>query len=148
MNQVRESFLLILLLLSGQSRAMDGCKETSAWRCGDQCIYRNTKCKCGDSTFGSGESQWCCIVEEGGCEGKGESSERLEFWRGEKNNEGIKIGADCSEGQAQNLTEPCRGVCNSFPEDANRNRFAERSFLPCKVSDRALKTTQCIREAD
>ena len=154
---IKESLVVILLLLSGQSRAMDGCKSFVAWRCGDQCIYKTTSCQCGDSTFGKDESQWCCTEEERGCEGKGEWDKRgREFWLGEKNKEGrkdkwggvIKIGADCSAGQAQNLTQACQGVCNYFPGDFSRNAVADRSFRPCNVSDQSLKTTQCIREAD
>ena len=109
---ISESLLLIFLLLSGQSRAMDGCKNKLAWRCGDQCIWRDTNCHCGDSIFGKDESQWCCTEETGGCEGKGWWSKRPEVWMGEESKVGrkdesgrvIKIGADCLAGHAQNLT--------------------------------------------
>ena len=42
------SFLLLLIL--DNTLAWDGCDHAD-WRCGDACIEKDTKCKCGEETF-------------------------------------------------------------------------------------------------
>ena len=69
MYLIKEGFLfLLLLLLTGQSNAEDGCEDDNYWRCGDQCITYWTECKCGTTSFGFNVSQWCCLAEETACE--------------------------------------------------------------------------------
>ena len=156
MYRIKTSFLLFLLLLPGQSRAMDGCMYGEAWSCGGVCIGLGTECKCGDSSFFAWEGKWCCTEDGKGCEGKGEIEEGWDFWRGEENKEGrrnemgylIKIGADCPAGQVRNLTQACHSLCNYFPEDPWRHKVGERSFFPSNVTEQGLKITQCIPEGE
>merc|ERR1712016_263043 len=65
-------------------------------------------------------------------------------WFGEKDEEGRLIGAECINGTALNLTEPCKGKCNFYEEDEYRNFGVLRSHVPCNVTN--MNITQCIPE--
>ena len=104
----------------------------------------DTECNCGGTIFNKEALMWCC--QESNCTGKGGFSEMWNYWSGETDQEGgKKIGAECSNGRALNLTQACKGTCNYHKEDENRNAEGFlRSHLPCQVNN--LKTTQCIPE--
>ena len=110
---MRESIFLILLILDN-TLAWDGCHFYS-WRCGDTCIYKDTKCSCGGKIFKKEDGKWCC--QDSPCTGKGEDyyedydEDYVESWSG---------GADCT-GTALNLTQPCNERCNYYKDDEWRN---------------------------
>ena len=60
--------------------------------------------------------------------------------------EGRKIGVDCIDGKALNLTEPCRRKCNYYAEDEGNYGGVLRSHVPCNVTN--MNTTQCIPEGE
>ena len=47
---------------------------------------------------------WCC--QDSPCTGKGEFDDYYGYWKGEEDDEGKPIGADCT-GTALNLTQAC-----------------------------------------
>ena len=61
--------------------------------------------------------------------------------------EGRRIGAECIDGTALNLTEACKGRCNFYEKDEYRNlKGVLRSHVPCNVTNRNI--TQCIPEGE
>ena len=39
------------------------------WICGDKCLYDiDSKCECGDTTFGNDDKKYCCIQMNETCE--------------------------------------------------------------------------------
>ena len=120
------SSLTLLLLLSWlrTSLAMDGCGSGPDWKCGDACIHYNTTCLCGGQEFGAYSGQWCC--EEGACSTTGQE-------------EGT--GAVCP-GDVIDLAQTCKGRCNFYEDDEDRNRGHQiiRSFVPCG--------DHCVDDAD
>ena len=147
----RASNVLLLIFILGNTLAWDGCGDGffgsgNNWKCGNLCIYDYAECKCGGRVFNVTAPMWCC--QESNCTGKGRfNEEEYNAWTGEKDEEGRWIGADCIDGTALNLTEPCKQKCNFDEEDIYRNNWGVlRSHVPCNVTNRNI--TQCIPEGE
>ena len=123
------SSLTVLLLLPWllPSLALDGCQSASEWMCGDKCIPYWTTCLCGGKEFGAYSGEWCC--QEGACNRTGQEEGTCQ--------EGIC--ATCS-GEVIKLTQTCRGGCNFYEEDEDRNHRIIRSHVSCGE--------QCVPEED
>ena len=110
----------------------------------DTCIDRDADCNCSGSIFPPEHGKWCCHSSP--CEGRGRWYEGDNFWKGEENKEGIRVGAICN-GTVIRLNETCRSSCNFYPEDEERNTFGSRSHAPCTPTVPGMNTTQCYPEA-
>ena len=140
----RASNVLLLNFILSNTLAWDGC-GSNRWKCGNLCIFSNAECNCGGTVFNTDASMWCC--KQSNCTGKGRFEEQLNYWSGEKDDEGRRIGAECIDGTALNLTEACDQKCNFNEEDESRNDYGIlRSHMPCNVTNRNI--TECIPEGE
>ena len=129
--------------------ANDGCGGRHFWRCGEPmkttCDGGSLACQCNanNSVSMASHLSWCCL--EGDCSNNSTDScpQDPERWRCDDTcigrDEKCKCGGEvfgrrdgkwCCDGEAQNLTQPCRGVCNDNPEDQYRDyRLLIRSYM-------------------
>ena len=109
------SIAFTLLILLSPLDAWDGCGH-GKMRCGNLCTSRKNNCTCGNKTLKLEKFRvyrsWCCVQESGNC----------------TNTTG---DITCPDGKYQDLTMPCFGGCNYFPEDPNN---AYRSYKLCDAN--------------
>ena len=111
---------LLWLLLAGQpASGDDGCQGGDDWRCGDTCLWGDSKCHCGEDQFGYDDGKWCC--HSGPCTAGGR-------------------GDVTCPGAALHLNQTCRGSCNFFPEDKERDSYG-RSHVPCEDAQECVTET-------
>ena len=143
-----QSVVIVLYLLS-YTLGYDGCARTE-WRCGDTCVtlgkdeenfysggtIRSFSLCFARTNYGtlrpvfSDNGKWFCMDRGNKCE------------LGKVLKEGeLKTRVYCG-GKWQDLTEPCNGKCNYFPEDPHRG---ERSYRPC-ININTKEVTECVSE--
>ena len=119
------SSCLLLFLTLGSSLALDGCEESSFWRCGDVCIGFESTCDCGGHLFNRTEGKWCC--QNVNCFPTGGES----YWTLDAYCDGTPLGLD----------ETCNNTCNFHQDD---EFGSARNYKPCTANH--MKTTECIPE--
>ena len=114
--------LLGLLLGWQPASGIDGCPKMDkskcdglacevSWRCGDTCLGLSSMCWCGEDVFTIWDGKWCCNT--GPCT--------------------VRWGEVLTcPGNALYLNQTCRGLCNYFLKDKERNSLlTDRSRVPC-----------------